>query len=338
MYAQLLTRAYDTIKSEDPLAVVLGCSTAGIDKDFIRKTMDLGGKFDALTIHPYQAELNEAAYISQLQEVRQLAGGRTVWITEIGFPTQLFTGRDERTQASLVARTYLASIASGAVANTCWYDFRNDGDDPFYNEENFGLIRADFRLKPAYRAMATLGRTLAGLKMRGQIDVGPDAYALRFGDGKRDAVAVWSPNVSRLLTFDTSSDVQVADAMGSLVRPARVGNRVTITLDAGFPVYITGQAGFAFEPAGCLLPVHVSKTHLHPGDETVIRPDAGVQVLEWQLPGGWASPQRAADGTYVIIVPRDAAPGMIEVQVMVQYGGAVRVPLELVIEPRCLRL
>jgi hypothetical protein len=224
------------------------------------------------------------------------------------------------------------------VANICWYDFRNDGDDPFYNEENFGLIRADFRLKPAYRAMATLGRTVAGLKMLRQIDVGPDANALRFGGGKRDAVAVWSPNVSRLIAFDTSGDVQVTDAMGSPVRPARVGRRVTITLDAGFPAYITGQAGFAFEPAGCLLPVHVSKTHLHPGDEAIVRSDAGIQVLEWKMPAGWDSPKRAPDGTYVLVVPKDATPGKVEVQAILQSGGAERVPLELIIHPKVLHL
>jgi hypothetical protein len=54
MYAELLIKARAAIKKANPNARVLGCSTAGIDLDFIRRTMELGATFDVLTIHPYR--------------------------------------------------------------------------------------------------------------------------------------------------------------------------------------------------------------------------------------------------------------------------------------------
>src|SRR5690606_4070006 len=104
---------------------------------------------------PYRGFLSERQFIRELREVREQVGGRQVWITEMGWSTQL-DGVSEREQAQLLARCYLAAIASGACQNVSWYDFRNDGSDPFYNEYNFGVLRNDLTPKPAYRALATV--------------------------------------------------------------------------------------------------------------------------------------------------------------------------------------
>ncbi|HSW45832.1 MAG TPA: beta-galactosidase [Phycisphaerae bacterium] len=338
MYAELLTRAYEAIKSEDPEAVVLGCSTAGIDKDFIRKTMELGGRFDELTIHPYRPRMKEDDFMRELREVRELVGGRRVWITEIGFPTQLLTGVNERTQASLVARTYLSAIGSGAVANICWYDFRNDGFDLFYNEENFGLVRADFRLKPAYRTMATLGGKLAGLKFLEPIDVGPGAFALRFGNDRRSVVAAWSADESRLMKVEMPTSVSITDAMGTTVAAEQPGPERVLTLDAGFPVYLDGPAGFGFKPAGWLQPVQTERNRLHAGESVVVRVDGAAEVVDWGLPDGWSVSPRGSAGEYDLSIPTTASPGSIDLQVIVRQGTRIRVPVALYIQPAVLQV
>ena len=43
MYVELLKKAYAAVKAGNPNAQVLGCSTAGIDREFIKRTIDLGG-------------------------------------------------------------------------------------------------------------------------------------------------------------------------------------------------------------------------------------------------------------------------------------------------------
>ena len=128
MYAELLKQAYATIKKVDPEAHVLGCSTAGIDYEFIKKTMELGAPFDILTIHPYRRQLDDKGFISELQKAADLAKKpdgalREVWITEMGWTTCVphnsmrsdFPATTQRRQAELIARAYLDAIASGVA-------------------------------------------------------------------------------------------------------------------------------------------------------------------------------------------------------------------------------
>ncbi len=203
MYAELLKQAYAAVKKGNPQAQVLGCSTAGIDRGFIRKTMELGGPFDILTIHPYRGHLDDQEFIGDLHKVADLAkrpdgSRRPVWITEMGWATHMphnslamdFQVTTQRRQAELIARAYIDAIASNVAPNISWYDFRNDGDDPFNFEHNMGIITRDFRPKPAYRAYATMTRMLRGLqagagtgprRRRGRIPLRRAGQAVRDG-------------------------------------------------------------------------------------------------------------------------------------------------------------
>ncbi len=337
LYATLLTRAYEAIKAEDPEAQVLGCSTSSIDTNFIKLTMARGGKFDALTIHPYRGTLEDLSYIQDLQKAKALVDGRPVWITEIGFPSQLLGGYCERRQASLVARVYLASVASGAAESVSWYDFRNDGTDPYYAEMNFGLVRSDFRLKPGYGALATIGRTLAGLRVTGQIDVGQGAYAFRFSDGERDTIAACAPDAGRVLTFETDADVGITNGMGEPIDPVRNGRRISITLDAGFPAYITSRAGFAFRTVAPAVSFEVEATSIRPGQAIELRFSPKVAVCKWDLPFGWSDPDKIGNGTYRLAIPLEAPAGQVELQATVHPGGDLRLPLILSIQPGAIR-
>ncbi len=339
LYAKLLARAYETIKKEDPDARVLGCSTSGIDLDFIAQTIDRGGRLDALAIHPYRGVLDDARYMDELRGARARVDVKPTWITEIGFPSQLLGGYSERRQASLVARTYLASLASGAVEKVAWYDFRNDGPDPYYNEQNFGLLRDDFRPKPAYRALATLARTLGDARWTESIDAGRGAYGARFAANDTvDAVAVCAPETGRLLTFETDAEVAVIDAVGEAIAPVRNGNRVTVTLPAGFPVYITGRRGFAFRPVDPVVACTPERSDVRPGDGVEIAFTPKVDAADWLLPFGWAQPRRLAAGVYRLTVPEHAAEQDVELQAIVEHGGRLRVPIALTIVPSRIRI
>ncbi len=233
LYPVMLERAYAAIREEDPTAQVLGVSTAGIDRAFIQRVLDAGAPFDVLTIHPYRARLVERQFADELRRTAEQVGGRPVWITEMGWPTQI-GGTPERQQAELLARCYLTAVASGAVQNMSWYNFRSDGDDPFYNEHNFGVVHHDLTPKPAYRALMTICRTLAGGETTVPEGLPDGLWGLRRGG----ATALWSPGAAVDLTLSCDGPALVSNLMGDEI--AAGDGEVTVRLTRGKPIFVIG--------------------------------------------------------------------------------------------------
>ncbi|UCG16387.1 MAG: beta-galactosidase [Phycisphaerales bacterium] len=230
LYPRLLERAYQTIKEADPEAQVLGCSTAGIDTGFVQMVLDAGAPFDALTVHPYRGSLDPHGFIKELRDVRDMVGGRDVWITEMGWPSHV-GGLAEREQANHVARTYISALASGAARSVAWYDFREDGNDPFYNEHHFGLIRNDLTPKIGYRTLAAVGQLLGTAEYDGELSLGGDVIAFLFRNGQRRIAALWSPHCTQLVHFDVPGPAtQVRNAIGEPAHCARDGSKVLVLL------------------------------------------------------------------------------------------------------------
>jgi hypothetical protein len=229
MYADLLRQAYAAIRQANPQAQVLGCSTSGIDTRFIQRTMDLGAPFDILTIHPYRRTMDDLGFVRELRAAAGLVSRpgrspRPVWITEMGWAThvahnsidQSFAVTSQRDQADLLARSYINAIASGAVANMSWYNFRNDGEDPFNFEHNMGIITRDFNPKPAYRALATVTRMLKHKRPGQHPDLGEDIIAWRFEspDGSAPLLTLWAVEEERRATLPPGPWRRMTDLMG----------------------------------------------------------------------------------------------------------------------------
>lgn len=246
MYADLLKAAYVAIKEVDPEAQVLGCSTSGIDIDFIKMVMERGAPFDALTIHPYRRTLDDEGFIQELQDVHNLTGkkdGRPkpVWITEMGWTTSIPHGVTEREQASLLARVYLCAAASGVVASVSWYDFRDDGDCPFYGEHRHGIVRnGELLPKPAYRALGTVTSFIDGKRLVGKMSLGKGIQAYKLSDGKQDTLVIWCLDRSALLSLSLSGEpLTLCDLMGT-VKPLKAGKSLVV-LRPNDPVFISGK-------------------------------------------------------------------------------------------------
>lgn len=261
LYAEMLKKSYAAVKEEDPTAQVLGISTAGIDYGFIDKMLKLGTPFDVLTIHPYRKTLDDAAFIADLKKVSdqvKLPDGtrRPVWLTEMGWATQVphhvlrqdFEPVTWRAQAELIARTYLCSIVSGVEPRTFWYNFRNDGDDPFYFEHTLGTLRRDGRPKPAYLAYATLASVLDGLKYDRAVEAGEGIFAHRFvsaGGTGREVIAVWNPKSDATVKLKLAARrVHLTNGVGETkeqdTTPGENETRfLALPLRAGTPVYVT---------------------------------------------------------------------------------------------------
>ena len=266
LYAECLIKSYQAIKETDPTAEVLGISTAGIDYKFIEQMLAKKTPFDVLTIHPYRKTLDDAGFIADLKKASDLVklpdgARRPVWLTEMGWATHVphhalrqdFEPNSQRTQAELLARTYLCSIVSGIEPRTFWYNFRNDGDDPVYFEHNMGIMTRDLQPKPAYIAFATLARVLKGLRFAGPVDVtAPEGtFAYRFtpdpkaegtgraASGVASVIALWNPKESAAVTLPVSGNkAMLVNTIGEPhVLEVRDG-KIEFTLPAGKTVYV----------------------------------------------------------------------------------------------------
>ncbi len=257
LYPVLLERCYAAIKEEDPEARVLGCSTAGIDHGFIRMCVDAGAPFDILTIHPYRPWLDEASFMEELRGASEVAGGRSVWITEMGWPTYI-GATTEREQAELIARTYLSAVASGACGNICWYNFRNDGNDPHYNEHNFGVLRNDLSPKPAYRALRTVCTTFGSGKPRPAQRLSDRVHGV-LGDG---SLALWTRKGPADVVVRVMTEAKLTNLMGDVLETWDAGDH-TVRLTGPSPVFVRGGAA------------DVVSCELVEGDE----PEAGLLVF-----------------------------------------------------------
>ena len=195
-YARLLETAYGACKEADPKATVLGCSTAGLDLDFIGKVTRAGGArfMDGVSFHPYCQPLPpERRLLTDISKVQKLVPDKPLWITEFGYPTCGGpAGVDEEAQANYLVRAFLLALTFPAVKRVAWYDFQNDGEDPDEAEFNFGLIRKNRTPKHAYRAYKTMA-SLVGDRPPAPVELRIDGatYIVRFSEGKAPLFAVW---------------------------------------------------------------------------------------------------------------------------------------------------
>lgn len=228
LYAELLKRAYQTIKEIDPNIQVLGISTAGIDFDFIEKMIKLEAPFDILTIHPYRAFLKEKEFINDLQraekQILQNGVKRPIWNTEMGWATyvehplvkQGFHVCSERKQAELIVRAHLSTIVSGINPKNFWYNFRNDGNDPWYFEANLGITRRDFSPKPAYAAFSTMTHVLKNTEFDTFSILENGAFIARFkpiANSQKAVIVVWAPEKTLSIPLYSQIDSNTEDVL-----------------------------------------------------------------------------------------------------------------------------
>jgi hypothetical protein len=218
-------------------------------------TVNSGAPFDALTVHPYRQTLDDRGFIRELQQAAALAkrgdAVRPVWITEMGWSTYVphntvhsdFPIIGERGQAAYLARVYIDALASGVTPNISWYDFRNDGDDPFNFEYNMGVVRRDFSPKPSYRAYAMLARVLKDKHVESDVKIADGVIAFRFAGaaGKGAVTALWSVNGDRTVAVPTAGRSALIDLMGNQRDVEPENGKIKVELQHEVPVLIAAQ-------------------------------------------------------------------------------------------------
>jgi hypothetical protein len=179
-YTQLLKLAYPAIKSSDPSATVV---TAGLSPGgsygsvttsyinpitFLERMYQNGahGYFNAVGWHPYSFPYGLGYYTwsawSQMSETSPSArsimtaygdSGLKIWPTEMGAPTGTSSQAiSETAQAQLVTDMYAKLKAWSWAGPGFLYNYRDKGTNLADREQNFGIIRWDWSLKPSFTA------------------------------------------------------------------------------------------------------------------------------------------------------------------------------------------
>ncbi|MET0388142.1 MAG: hypothetical protein ABW321_19375 [Polyangiales bacterium] len=159
-YAALVSHAYEVAQAQ-PKPPRLGLAAQSVNGYFLEQTLRAGARdhFDFVTVHPYETlALVEAGWEAQFMSIvptlRKLLAAQSpgradapIWFTELGQPAK--SEAEETRQADLLIKAYTMSIAQGA-ARVYWFEALDGDSGPF------GLIAANQREKPAYRALGSL--------------------------------------------------------------------------------------------------------------------------------------------------------------------------------------
>jgi len=152
---------------------------------------------DTYNIHTYDWS---HAYDELWGPARAASAGRPLWITEADRGTphlkqEPFFDQDpalERLKAYWIAQSYAASLFAGSRRH--FHFILGHYHEP--NGVQFGLLRLDLTPRPAYPALAAVGRFLAGARILGRWRLGGNlkVYAFRARpDGiERDVLVVWA--------------------------------------------------------------------------------------------------------------------------------------------------
>lgn len=200
--------------------------------------------YDTYNLHHYEPFDN---YPKLYADHRSVSAGRPLWVTECAVPVKWAgdeklkepTDADLRVQAERVAKTFACSLHEGSAA-TFYFLL------PHYVEGQvqFGINRPDLTPRPAYVALAAVGRLLADARPLGRlrsVDSNTRAFAFRAKpDGRsRDLLVAWATNgVTELRLPD--QPLGVFDHLG---RVGTVDRTLKLSSAPVFAVLKRGQAG-----------------------------------------------------------------------------------------------
>ena len=208
--------------------------------------------FDTYNIHTYDWS---HAYADLWKPAREAASGRPLWITEADRGTPHLKNapwydqdpRLERLKAEWMAQAYSSSLFAGAQRH--FHFILGNYQEP--NGVQFGLLRLDLTPRPAYVALAAVGRCLAGAKILGRWRPGQDVqvYAFRAKpDGQeRDVLVVWA---EKEVDWDGRGTTTADWKLPSHLTLTGIADYLGRSRGTAFPTPLTSAPTFVFLPLG----------------------------------------------------------------------------------------
>ena len=159
--------------------------------------------FDTFNLHHYEAF---DSYPKLYSDFRAVSAGKPLWVTECSVPVkwagdarlQEPSERDLRVQSERVTMTYACALQEGPEA-VFYFVLPHCVE----GQTQFGVLRPDLTPRPAFLALAAVGRLLADAKPLGRLQAASDpirAYLFRARpDGLRaDVLVAWSERETML--------------------------------------------------------------------------------------------------------------------------------------------
>jgi hypothetical protein len=209
-YVNVLKSVYPRMKAVDPAITIMGGAMTSrvLGNGWLESFLRAGALqyLDAVSIHSYRnqgapfPERGAEAWASWMQRVdelvRKASGGKPIpiYVTEMGWTTELTRGTRPDLSAAYLARMYLLARTLPFLKGIWWYDFQDDGWSASEREHNFGLVRADLTPKPSYYAMAGIAELVSKAEYLGRIETDdPDIWILKYRrPDRKDTWAIWS--------------------------------------------------------------------------------------------------------------------------------------------------
>jgi len=210
--------------------------------------------FDTYNIHTYDWAHD---YERLWAPARLAACGKPIWVTEadrgLKFagpePWCELSREDEIRKARYIAQSYASSLYAGSIRH---FHFILGHYHEGHNGVQFGLLRMDMTPRPAYVALAAVGRLLAGAKCLGRWPVpdSDDAYVIAFRarpDGlERDVLVAWA---EKKVDWPGRAKTKIPFSLPESWRLEGVFDYLGRRLDE-MPAELSGEALFVVLPAG----------------------------------------------------------------------------------------
>ncbi|MGI2293339.1 S-layer homology domain-containing protein [Paenibacillus sp. GXUN7292] len=260
-YFKLMKETYNAVKPAYPDVPIVGIVSAGIDLNWIEGVFKGVGEgedknaglnyLDAMSIQKYMVPNTPDEIFDPMADLKTLIKQYNddelvpIWVTEFGIPTHQSTkGVDEKTQANYLLRAFVLGLGHG-VERMAWYDFMNDGLQPDYNEDNFGLVRhkndlmGAYTPKPAYASYAATSRQLADAVFQKIESFGSVISSHRFTKDGEALRVVWAQQETQAV-IETNNNLEITDLMGNTEIYTPYNGKIYMTL-SGEPFYIKGS-------------------------------------------------------------------------------------------------
>lgn len=207
--------------------------------------------FDTYNIHTYDWS---HSYRELWEPARRAVAGRPLWITEADRGTPHLKqapwydqdAKLERLKAEWMAQSYASSLFAGARRH--FHFILGHYHEP--NGVQFGLLRLDLTPRPAYVALAAVGRCLAGARALGRWQPVPDLHVHAFQarpDGKpRDVLVIWA---EREVDWPERGNLQIEWSLPSTLTPEAIVDYLGRPLGA-FPSRVASAPVFVLLPPG----------------------------------------------------------------------------------------
>jgi hypothetical protein len=249
--AQATCRAMRIVDSN---ALIVAPATSEFPWPFLEDCFKGGllEQIDAVSVHPYRDYRKGPETVAvDYRRLRELIARHAVTDAKRQIPilsgewgySSHAKGVSPETQAAFLARQQLVNLLEG-VPVSIWYDWKNDGTNLDEREENFGTVTDTLQPKPAYLALQTLTRELAGYRIeKRSATLSPDDFVLVLSHAKAgQKLAAWTNGkphpIAVKIAPGATAQVRVVNSQGQADRVQVQSGRLDLELRES-PSYVT---------------------------------------------------------------------------------------------------